>query len=60
MAKAQTPQDRYDAANTRFFGLKLNIRTDADILAALDAETNKQAYIKKALRAYAEQKEEKK
>lgn len=57
MAKAQTPQDRYDAANTRFFGLKLNIRTDADILAALDAAENKQGYIKKALRAFAEQRE---
>ena len=47
------PQARYDAANTKRYALKLNIKTDADILAALDAETNKQAYIKKALRAYA-------
>lgn len=54
------PQARYDAANTKRYALKLNIKTDADILAALDAETNKQAYIKKALRAYAEQKEEQK
>ena len=47
-------QTRYDAANTRHIGIKLNLKTDADIVAALDAAENKQGYIKKALRAYAE------
>ena len=42
---------RYDAANTRQIKMKLNIKTDADILQALDAETNKQAFIKRLIRA---------
>lgn len=48
-------QARYDAANTRQVMLKLNIKTDADILRALDeqgAETGgKQGYIKRLIRA---------
>ena len=42
---------RYDAANTRQIKMKLNVKTDADILQALDAETNKQAFIKRLIRA---------
>lgn len=43
-------QDRYDAANTRQIKFKFNIKTDADILARLDAVPNKQGYIKKLIR----------
>ena len=35
-------------------GLKLNRKTDADIIAVLAAAPNKQALIKEALRAYNE------
>lgn len=37
---------RYDKANTRQVMLKLNVRTDADILGKLDSVGNKQGYIK--------------
>ena len=43
-------QDRYDAANTRQIKFKFNLKTDADILARLDAVPNKQGYIKKLIR----------
>lgn len=42
---------KYDANNTRRIMLKLNIKTDADILAKLDAVTSKQGYIKDLIRA---------
>lgn len=42
---------RYDAAHTRQIVLKLNRRTDADILHKLDSEPNKQGYIKQLIRA---------
>lgn len=58
MAGNYPAQERYDANNSRHIGIKLNIKTDADILAALDAAPNKQGYIKQALRAYAENKKE--
>lgn len=47
-------QSRYDAANTIRMNLKLNRRTDADLIAALDAAPAKQTLIKRALRAYIE------
>ena len=48
--KKTTPQARYDAKNTRRISVKLNIRTDADILAKLDSVPNKLGYIKKCIR----------
>ena len=42
---------KYDQHNTRQVMLKLNIKTDADILAKLDAEDNRQGYIKQLIRA---------
>lgn len=42
---------RYDAQHTRQIVLKLNRRTDADILRKLDEQTNKQGYIKQLIRA---------
>ena len=55
MKKKQTPQERYDAANTVRMSLKLNLKTDADVLAALDSQSaetgGKQGYIKRLIRA---------
>lgn len=48
-AKKETPQDRYDRKNTAFIGLKLNIKTDKDILEALEGKA-KQTEIKRLIR----------
>ena len=45
-----TPQARYDAKNTVRIPLKLNRKTDADIIALLEKQPNKQGFIKKILR----------
>ena len=42
---------RYDAKMAYKLGLKLNRKTDADIIAALDAAPNKQAFVKEAIRS---------
>ena len=42
---------RFDAEHTRQIKLKLNRRTDADILQRLDAQPNVQGYIKALIRA---------
>lgn len=44
------PQAKYDATNTTRIALKLNNKTDADIIARLDAVKSKQGYIKKLIR----------
>ena len=41
---------KYDAANTKQVHLKLNINTDADILAHLGVTDKVQGYIKKLIR----------
>lgn len=41
---------KYDAKNTTKVVMKLNLKTDADILARLEAVGNKQGYIKKLIR----------
>lgn len=41
---------KYDAANTKSYLLKLNRKTDADIIAHLDQQPNKLAYLKKLIR----------
>ena len=41
---------KYDATNTRQIKLKLNEKTDADILAHLDSLDNVQGYIKRLIR----------
>ena len=41
---------KYDAKNTRQIMMKLNLKTDADILRWLDAQPNKQGAIKAAIR----------
>lgn len=37
---------KYDEANARRYGLKLNVKTDAKAIAKLDSVPNVQAYIK--------------
>lgn len=41
---------KYDKANTKGLYLKLNVKTDADIIQRLDKEINKQGYIKQLIR----------
>ena len=41
---------KYDAKNTKRIYIKLNLRTDADILARLETEDNVQGYIKELIR----------
>lgn len=43
---------RYDAANTRKVTVKLNLKTDADIVTRLDKEPNKQGFIKACIRKH--------
>lgn len=42
---------RYDEKNTRQIVMKLNLKTDADILEKLDSVKNRQGYIKALIRA---------
>ena len=42
---------KYDKANTIQVKLKLNLKTDSDILEALERSGNKQGYIKRLIRA---------
>lgn len=48
--KRDKAQARYDAKNTTRVYLKLNNKTDADILEKLSNVPNKQAYIKELIR----------
>ena len=43
-------QLRYDKENTRQIILKLNTKTDADVIGKLDSVGNKQGYLKKLVR----------
>lgn len=45
---------RFDALNTVKFGIKLNKRTDAEIIALLQSVDSKQGLIRQALREYIE------
>ena len=48
-----TPQEKYDKANTiRICGLKLNLKTDTDIIQMLKSKTNKQGYIKELIKKH--------
>ena len=51
MKKEYEPQARYDAKNTRAIMLKLNLKTDADILAWMDVQPSRQGAIKELIRA---------
>ena len=43
-------QDKYNKANTTQFRMKLNNKTDADIIAKLSSVPNKQGYLKALIR----------
>ena len=47
--KKISPQEKYDKANTTFIGLKLNNKTDSDILNAIEGKS-KQTEIKRLVR----------
>ena len=47
---AKRAQVRYDKANTVQVHLKLNVKTDADIIGKLAATASKQGYIKQLIR----------
>ena len=49
--KRSVSQASYDKANTRQLRMKLNLKTDSDILTHLDAQPNMQGYIKSLIRA---------
>ncbi len=49
--KKKLSNARYDARATTQVRLKLNLKTDADILEALERSGNKQGYIKALIRA---------
>ena len=51
MDKPQTAKERYDATHTRKITMKLNLKTDADVLDKLDSVESKQGYIKELIRA---------
>lgn len=44
-------QARYDKTNTRHYGFKLNVKTDADIIDQLSKQPSLQGYIKTLIRA---------
>ena len=44
-------QAKYDEANTKQIKMKLNIKTDTDIIKKLEAVPNIQGYIKDLIRA---------
>ena len=52
-----TPQEKYDKQNTRFIGLKLNRKSDKDILDALEGKAL-QTEIKRLLRKALESEKE--
>lgn len=43
-------QERYDNKNTKQFKMKLNTKTDADILEWLESQPNKQGKVKELIR----------
>lgn len=43
-------QKKYEKNNCYRIGLKFNRKTDADIIAAIEEEKNKQAFVKEAIR----------
>lgn len=45
-------QERYDAENTFRMTVKLNRKTDAEIISLLENAASKQGVIREALRAY--------
>ena len=50
MNKQSEAQAKYDAKATKRYGLKLNIKNDADIIRKLESVESIQGYIKKLIR----------
>ena len=48
---AKTPQDRWQAENITRYVVKVAKKTEGDILAQLEKQTNKAGYIKALVRA---------
>lgn len=44
-------QMRYDKESSKHYGMKLNLKTDADIIAMLEQQPSFQAYVKQLIRA---------
>ena len=53
--KIETPQQRYDKVHTTRYQLKLNNKTDKDIIDKLNTVKSKQGYIKECIRKDLEQ-----
>lgn len=49
MERRETPQERYDRKNCITYSLKLNRKTDADLIAALEGKA-KQTEVKRLMR----------
>lgn len=45
-------QMRYDKEKSKHYGMKLNMKTDADIIAVLDDQPSFQGFIKQLVRDY--------
>jgi len=43
-------QTKYDKTHTKKYCIKLNLKTDSDIIKILDSKKNKQGYIKSLIR----------
>lgn len=43
-------QRKYDAANCKFYTLKFNKKTDADVIAKLDSVPSRQNYLRQLVR----------
>ena len=48
--KKLTPQQKYDSFHTKRYNIKLNLETDADIIARLKSVESMQGYIKRLIR----------
>lgn len=48
--RKQTPKEKYDARTARYYSLKLNRNTDADIIDKLESVDSIQGYIKRLIR----------
>ena len=51
MAKSHSiAQAKYDSTHCKYYTLKMNLATDADIIAVLEQQESKQGYIKLLIR----------
>lgn len=48
---ANTPQDRWRAANMKRYAIDVAKKTEGDIIAQIEKQTNKAGYIKSLIRA---------